>query len=127
MKWLRERETHLSPPKRFSKNYIMTKVGYDEVGIKTTEEDYIQFVTGRCEIFSQESKKHCRFCKWYQEQQLSKSCKREILEKTRQCVSDEIARCERYRQELKPFHVIAKPLKTNAHIANWKSLAEYVV
>ena len=34
--------------------------------------------------------------------------------------------CKRYRQGLKPFHVIAKPLKTNTHIEHRKWLADFV-
>ena len=45
---------------------------------------------------------------------------REILEKTRQRVNDETICREGHRQELKPVHVVAKPLKTNKHIEDRK-------
>jgi hypothetical protein len=53
----------------------------------------------------------------------SRKVAREILEKTRQRVSHMTVHRDRYRQGLKPFHVIAKPLKTKTHIEDRKWLA----
>ena len=57
----------------------------------------------------------------------SRKVVRETLEKAGQCISDKTASREHHRQELKPFHVIAKPLKTNTHIEGRKWLADFVV
>ena len=51
----------------------------------------------------------------------------EILEKARQHASDETVRRERHPQQVIPFHVTAKPLKTNTPTEGRKWLAEYVV
>ena len=49
-------ETYLSLANGFPKNYIETKVGWDELGIKTTEECYTHFESGRPKLLSHESK-----------------------------------------------------------------------
>ena len=54
----------------------------------------------------------------------SRKVAREILENTRQRVSDEAVRRERHRQGLKSFHVIAKLLTTNMRIEDRKWLAK---
>ena len=56
----------------------------------------------------------------------SRKVEKEILEKTKQRVSYVTVHRERHRQELKPFHVIAKPLKTSTHIEDRKWLANLV-
>lgn len=48
------------------------------------------------------------------------------MEKTGQRVSHVTVHNERHRQDLKPLHVIAKPLKTNTHIEDRKWLANFV-
>ena len=57
----------------------------------------------------------------------SRKVARKILDKTKECVSDETVRREHYRQGLKPFHMIPKPLRTNMHIEDCKWIAEYIV
>jgi hypothetical protein len=56
----------------------------------------------------------------------SRKVAKEILEKRGKRVSHMTIYNERYRQGLKPFHVIAKPLKTNTHIEDRKWLAKFV-
>jgi hypothetical protein len=50
----------------------------------------------------------------------------QFWKKTRQQVSHMTVNRERHRQGLKPFHVIAKLLKTSTHIEDRKWLANYV-
>ena len=50
----------------------------------------------------------------------------ETLEKTRQCASHLTIHRERYRQGLKSFHVITKPLKTAMLVENQKWLSSFV-
>lgn len=56
----------------------------------------------------------------------SRQVAREIWERTGQRVSDETVRHERHQHGLKPFYVVAKPLKTNTHIEDRKWLADFV-
>jgi hypothetical protein len=56
----------------------------------------------------------------------SRKVAREILEKTRQQVSHMTVHRDRYRQGLKPLHVIAKPLKTKTHVEDRKWLGNFV-
>ncbi|CAF4830585.1 unnamed protein product, partial [Rotaria sp. Silwood2] len=56
----------------------------------------------------------------------SRKVAKEILEKTKQRVSYVTVHRERHRQGLKPFHVIAKPLKTSTHNEDRKWLANFV-
>jgi transposase len=113
-----------------TRKWISEKLRRDETWVqrnwnKTTEECYTQFGGGRPQKLSQESKDIVASSSGVR----SSSCRkvaREILEKTRQRVSYETVRRERYRQGLKPFHVIAKPLKTNTHVEDRKWLADFV-
>ncbi|CAF1368481.1 unnamed protein product [Rotaria magnacalcarata] len=92
---------------------------------KTTEECYTQFGSGRPEILTQDSKNIITSANGIS----GSSCRkvtREISEKTGQRVCHVTVYRERYRQGLKPFHVIAKPLKTNTQIEDRKWLAKFV-
>jgi transposase len=73
---------------------------------KTTEECYTQFGSGRPEILSQDSKDIITSASGIK----NSSCRkvtREIFRRTGQRVSHMTVYRERYRQGLKPFHVIA--------------------
>ncbi|CAF4138404.1 unnamed protein product, partial [Rotaria sp. Silwood2] len=92
---------------------------------KTIEECYTEFGSGRPQVLTQESKSIVASASSFR----NSSCRRvasEILEKTKQRVSHVTIYNERHRQGLKPFHVIAKPLKTNTHIEDRKWLANFV-
>lgn len=92
---------------------------------KTIDECYTQFGNGRPQVLSQESKDVISSASGVRGNS-SRKVAREILEKTKQRVSRMTVNRERHRQGLKPFHVIAKPLKTNTHIEDRKWLANYV-
>ena len=85
-----------------------------------------QFRTGRPKILSQESKSIIASASGIGDSS-SRKVSREMLGKEGEHVSGGTARRKHQRQGLKPFHVITKPLKTNAHIDDQKWLAEYVV
>jgi transposase len=113
-----------------TRKWISEKLRRDETWVqrnwnKTTEECYTQFGGGRPQKLSQESKDIVASSSGVRSSSYRKVA-REILEKTRQRVSYETVRRERYRQGLKPFHVIAKPLKTNTHVEDRKWLADFV-
>lgn len=92
---------------------------------KTIEECYTQFGSGRPQVLSQESKDIITSASGVRNSG-SRRVARDILERTKQRVSHVTVHRERYRQGLKPFHVVAKPLKTNTHIENRKWLADFV-
>ena len=78
-----------------------------------------QLGSGRAQVPSQESKTSIASATGIR----SNSCRefaREILEKTRMQVSCSSVYRERYRQGLKPFHVISKLSKTNTHTEDRK-------
>jgi len=92
---------------------------------KTCEECYTQFHGGRPQMLSQEGKNVISSASGVSGNSSRKVAK-EILEKTKQRVSYVTVHRERHRQGLKPFHVIAKPLKTSTHIEDRKWLANFV-
>ena len=75
----------------------MTKVGYDELGLKL-----LKNVTHSLEeVDLRYSLKRTKTL-FFVRSSSSPKVAREILEKTEECVSDEIVRRERHRQGLKP-------------------------
>ncbi len=113
-----------------TRQWISEKLRRSERWVKqhwnnTIEECYTQFGGGRPHVLSQESKNIITSASGVRGNS-SRKIAREILEKTRQRVSHMTVNRERHRQGLKPFHVIAKPLKTNTHIEDRKWLANFV-
>ena len=110
---------------------IFEKLHHDKSWVRRTwtninGECYAQFGNGRPKIFFQESKTIITSAS-ADSGSSSRKIAREILKETGLCVSDETVHAELHRQGLKPFHEIAKPLRTNMHIEDPKWLAEYVV
>ncbi len=92
--------THLSLINGFPKNYAVTKVGYKEIGMKQ-----LKNAIHNLEVVELRSS-------------LRRATGQRIIHVT--------IRRGRCRQRLKPFHVIAKSLKTNTHIEDRKWLANFV-
>ncbi len=92
---------------------------------KSPEDCFVEYVGGRKEILSQESKNLVLAASHKQK----RSCNhlvREILEKRGKVVSYSTVYRFRVSEGLKPFHVTAKPLKTQTHIEDRLWLCEWL-